>query len=101
VIQPIKGNRSKRLFGLTDPLVKGEKIAQFGLNETGLITLTPSHSPGDYSDFPGAIPFQRVTLLPLFLILQIIYDVMERKKGRGRLSWSPLRHSKGGKNDER
>jgi len=29
LIQPIKGDRSKRLFGLPAPLVKGEKIAQF------------------------------------------------------------------------
>jgi len=29
LIQPIKGNRSKRLFGLPASLVKGEKIAQF------------------------------------------------------------------------
>jgi len=29
LIQPIKGDRSKRLFGLPTPLVKGEKIAQF------------------------------------------------------------------------
>jgi len=28
LIQPIKGNRSKRLFGLPAPLVKGKKIAQ-------------------------------------------------------------------------
>ncbi len=28
-IKPIKGNRSKRLFGLSAPLVRGEKIAQF------------------------------------------------------------------------
>jgi len=31
LIQPIKGDRSKRLFGLPAPLVKGEKIAQFRL----------------------------------------------------------------------
>jgi len=30
LIQPIKGDRSKRLFGLPAPLVTGEKIAQFG-----------------------------------------------------------------------
>ncbi len=30
-IKPIKGNRSKRLFGLSASLVRGEKIAQFGL----------------------------------------------------------------------
>jgi hypothetical protein len=28
-IQFIKGDRSKRFFGLTAPLVKGKKIAQF------------------------------------------------------------------------
>ena len=30
LIQPTKGDRSKRLFGLSAPLVKGERIAQFG-----------------------------------------------------------------------
>ena len=29
LIQPIKGDRSKRLFGLPAPLVRDEKIAQF------------------------------------------------------------------------
>ncbi len=29
LIQPIKGDRSKRLFGLPAPLGMGEKIAQF------------------------------------------------------------------------
>jgi len=29
LIQPIKGNRSKRLFDLPASLVRGEKIAQF------------------------------------------------------------------------
>jgi len=29
LIQPIKGNRSKRLFGLPAPLVRDEKIVQF------------------------------------------------------------------------
>jgi hypothetical protein len=33
LIQLIKGDRSKRLFGLPAPLVKGEKIAQFGINQ--------------------------------------------------------------------
>jgi len=31
LLQPTKGNRSKRLFGLPAPLVKDEKTAQFGL----------------------------------------------------------------------
>jgi len=29
LIRSIKGDRSKRLFGLPAPLVKGKKIAQF------------------------------------------------------------------------
>ncbi len=33
-IQPIKGDRSKRLFGLPASLVRGEKIAQFRLDIT-------------------------------------------------------------------
>jgi hypothetical protein len=33
LIQSIKGDRSKRLFGLPAPLVTGEEIAQFGFKK--------------------------------------------------------------------
>jgi hypothetical protein len=39
LIQSIKGNRSKRLFGLPAPLVKGEKIAQFGYKGVDIVAV--------------------------------------------------------------
>ncbi len=50
LIQPIKGNRSKRLFGLPASLVRGEKIAQFRLRSIHKFLLLPCLSARNGAD---------------------------------------------------